>query len=253
MKKAFTLIELLVVIAIIAILAAILFPVFAQAKFAAKRTADLSNAKQIGTALKIYLADYDDFMPIFYAYNSIPASGQPGHKGVEVQLLPYTKNLEIFKSPLDTGSPYLPTDPGYATAGPNRNSYWGLFGSSYRFGQCVFSTINGESTQNNAPKTGNGPVSETQIEFGAETRVIRLEMMGFFSKVNDPDCTIYGYDCGYYAPWDPNGGRLIFSDGHAKTVQRGGFDQSRVDPVGHRSSELTGGGPYDDTYYWRCD
>jgi len=60
MKRAFTLIELLVVIAIIAILAAILFPVFAQAKLAAKRTADLSNLKQIGLATMIYLNDYDD-------------------------------------------------------------------------------------------------------------------------------------------------------------------------------------------------
>jgi len=55
--RGFTLIELLVVIAIIAILAAILFPVFAQAKAAAKKTADLSNLKQLGTATKIYLND----------------------------------------------------------------------------------------------------------------------------------------------------------------------------------------------------
>ncbi len=57
LKRAFTLIELLVVIAIIAILAAILFPVFAQAKEAAKKTASLSNCKQVGTAINIYLAD----------------------------------------------------------------------------------------------------------------------------------------------------------------------------------------------------
>ena len=66
-NRAFTLIELLVVIAIIAILAAILFPVFAQAKFAAKKTVDLSNTKQIGTATKIYLGDSDDVMPFLYA------------------------------------------------------------------------------------------------------------------------------------------------------------------------------------------
>lgn len=59
-KKAFTLIELLVVIAIIAILAAILFPVFAQAKLAAKKTTSLSNVKELGLGLIMYGADYDD-------------------------------------------------------------------------------------------------------------------------------------------------------------------------------------------------
>lgn len=65
-RKAFTLIELLVVIAIIAILAAILFPVFAQAKEAAKKTQSLSNAKQIGLSGLMYLDASDDVLPTFY-------------------------------------------------------------------------------------------------------------------------------------------------------------------------------------------
>ncbi len=68
MRKAFTLIELLVVIAIIAILAAILFPVFAQAKEAAKKTAALSNVKQTATSFAIYLSDSDDTFPIAYRF-----------------------------------------------------------------------------------------------------------------------------------------------------------------------------------------
>jgi len=62
-SKGFTLIELLVVIAIIAILAAILFPVFAQAKLAAKKTTDVSNQKQIGLGALMYAGDNDDFFP----------------------------------------------------------------------------------------------------------------------------------------------------------------------------------------------
>ncbi|RYG47512.1 prepilin-type N-terminal cleavage/methylation domain-containing protein [bacterium] len=67
MKRAFTLIELLVVIAIIAILAAILFPVFAQAKEAAKKTATLSNCKQMGTGFAIYMTDSEDIFPLAFS------------------------------------------------------------------------------------------------------------------------------------------------------------------------------------------
>src|SRR5262249_41337543 len=65
-RKAFTLIELLVVIAIIAILAAILFPVFAQARKAAQRTQVLSNCRQITLGLIMYSSDYDDHLPLRY-------------------------------------------------------------------------------------------------------------------------------------------------------------------------------------------
>ncbi|MBN9503741.1 MAG: hypothetical protein BGO01_12245 [Armatimonadetes bacterium 55-13] len=96
MKKAFTLIELLVVIAIIAILAAILFPVFAQAKEAAKKTQCLSNLKQIGTGMAMYLADYDDTLPRQAYWDYTPGVGWATaaggmHEWSEV-VLPYIKN-----------------------------------------------------------------------------------------------------------------------------------------------------------------
>ncbi|CAN5692807.1 hypothetical protein BH11ARM2_BH11ARM2_18800 [soil metagenome] len=74
-NKAFTLIELLVVIAIIAILAAILFPVFSQAKEAAKKTVELSNIKQMGLGMIMYAGDYDDTYVPAYRVVDNPASG----------------------------------------------------------------------------------------------------------------------------------------------------------------------------------
>lgn len=108
-QKAFTLIELLVVIAIIAILAAILFPVFARAKESAKRTACLSNSRQQGTALIMYLTDYDDIMPA--AYDLYGRGG--GYFDVWNQIMPYAKNKDVFYCPdrNETGCTGDPADP----------------------------------------------------------------------------------------------------------------------------------------------
>ncbi len=253
MKRAFTLIELLVVIAIIAILAAILFPVFAQAKEAAKRTACLSNAKQIALSQKMYGTDNDDTLPIFHAYNTTPAPWTDGHLGTEIALLPYVKSKDLFKSPLDSGGPYLAVDPGLASR--KSSTYWQAYGSSYRFGKCNFTVVAGYSYQNDAPRTENWVVTDTMFSDPAGTRSIRLEMMPFFKKQNDPTCTKYGYDCGYFQAWSTVAGSVIFADGHAKSVSNGGqFDTELVDPAGHKSNEATGtGAAYDDTWYWRCD
>ena len=91
-RRAFTLIELLVVIAIIAILAAILFPVFAQAKAAAKRTADLSNVKNITLGMFLYAGDADDCVPP--VFQAGPGGYGTRYTGLEWKdsIFPYIKN-----------------------------------------------------------------------------------------------------------------------------------------------------------------
>jgi prepilin-type N-terminal cleavage/methylation domain-containing protein/prepilin-type processing-associated H-X9-DG protein len=104
-NKGFTLIELLVVIAIIAILAAILFPVFAKARETARRTACLSNVKQIGLALLMYADDYDEYLP---PWGNVPVNGgklsefcfyTDGVLCWADLILPYTSNVQIFTCP----------------------------------------------------------------------------------------------------------------------------------------------------------
>src|SRR5579872_7373104 len=98
----FTLIELLVVIAIIAILASILFPVFAQAKMAAKKIADLSNIKQIGTATAIYQNDYDDSYELGTNFPDGPSYGYMARWSSQQVLGPYIKSVPMFLSAVDT-------------------------------------------------------------------------------------------------------------------------------------------------------
>jgi len=103
-NRAFTLIELLVVIAIIAILAAILFPVFAQAKAAAKNTADLSNVKEHGLANLMYATDVDD--------NFSFAVRADWNATWITTTLPYVKSNGLYRSPFDSGSTETFAAPG---------------------------------------------------------------------------------------------------------------------------------------------
>ena len=114
MRRAFTLIELLVVIAIIAILAAILFPVFAQAKEAAKKASCLSNNKQIATASHLYAGDSDDvLMQTSWEGTITPNPINPGDKFQihwTYNIQPYMKNYQMLVCTSDT-DPQIPKFP----------------------------------------------------------------------------------------------------------------------------------------------
>lgn len=115
-KNAFTLIELLVVVAIIAILAAILFPVFAQAREKARQASCLSNLKQLGTAAMMYVQDYDETYPggpgvgsLYFpgplgSWSNLPMTNgsNVGLTNVGSRLFPYVKNVQVYADPNDS-------------------------------------------------------------------------------------------------------------------------------------------------------
>jgi prepilin-type N-terminal cleavage/methylation domain-containing protein/prepilin-type processing-associated H-X9-DG protein len=121
-RKAFTLIELLVVIAIIAILAAILFPVFAQAKLAAKKTSALSAIKQLGLGVYLYIGDSDDEFP-----SAFQGTDWTGNDLWEIRLQPYTKSLGVFGATADSQAGQVASVGSWAGVGVSfaANSYYG--------------------------------------------------------------------------------------------------------------------------------
>ena len=111
-KRGFTLIELLVVIAIIALLAAILFPIFAQARGSARQSVCLSNLKQIGIAARMYVQDYDETLMSPELPRGTTPNPNPNNPALFAPskwvswpelLLPYAKNQEIFNCPAALG------------------------------------------------------------------------------------------------------------------------------------------------------
>jgi prepilin-type N-terminal cleavage/methylation domain-containing protein/prepilin-type processing-associated H-X9-DG protein len=134
LRSAFTLIELLVVIAIIAILAAILFPVFAQAREAARKTACLSNTKQIGTSVMMYVQDYDEMYPCnSWDTPPIPTtdteSRSPNYPAATQwlwRIMPYLKNRQVFACPSDPSLGKNGWSGYHTTPNPTCDDAWGI-------------------------------------------------------------------------------------------------------------------------------
>lgn len=120
-RLGFTLIELLVVIAIIAILAAILFPVFAQAKVAAQKTTNLSNLRQVSLALQMYVNDNGAYPQMSSASTDVPRMRWPD------RLLPYHKSEAIFNGPL------APQEMFRNAWAHNEDTRYGGYGYNYQY------------------------------------------------------------------------------------------------------------------------
>jgi prepilin-type N-terminal cleavage/methylation domain-containing protein/prepilin-type processing-associated H-X9-DG protein len=218
-RPGFTLIELLVVIAIIAILAAILFPVFAQARDKARQATCTSNLKQIGTVLVMYTMDYDNWYPPAQPF-CCAGKGQISYDAIWEEMEPYHKNKEIWRCPSD---PYpYETQPVKHFRGGYKVSYLvNETGWSKNIPHLAYANNSAQvnepanfiyfcefvmGTKDNGPMIGVGPAS------------------GASSNPPKPDATITPADVynlagnpAYNVPARHSGGNnYLFADGHVK-------------------------------------
>ena len=210
MRKGFTLIELLVVIAIFAILAAILFPVFARAREKARQTSCLNNVKQISLGIKMYVTDYDDIM--FASCIGVPGD-PPEVTGVVYHwhwsaygyalllwpdlIYPYVKNVQVFRC-------------------PSKPSAWTGYGYNYYY---LGANPSGTTVTYVAPLSHIAKPAETIAIADAANYLIYPPHL--YGSTPSPGNSLY--DRNFGGCRHNGGANLAFCDGHAKWMGATGY------------------------------
>jgi prepilin-type N-terminal cleavage/methylation domain-containing protein/prepilin-type processing-associated H-X9-DG protein len=213
-QRAFTLIELLVVIAIIAILAAILFPVFAQAREKARQTSCLNNCKQLGIALMMYAGDYDDTLPPAKIGASPPFRHNCAGTGEGYPLwpafwqdvvIPYAKNRDILRCPSRPERGYQPNKADQPVDGNPNSLRFGYTGNHWAFvNKTDASVVNGWNAHGRALASIAEPAALIFVLEGYDNMCPELR----WRVEENLDCSVHN-----------KGSTYIFCDGHARWLR----------------------------------
>ena len=227
-KKGFTLIELLVVIAIIAILAAILFPVFARARENARRASCQSNLKQIALGVFQYKQDYDEKLPTV----ATPYAA-PGPYGWADAIQPYLKSTQIYQCPSETTAPQAnPQLAGYT-------DYW-INASATSLSDASFTS----SSLTVLLGDGDGTAPSAGSDYGSQSRYINRAGAALGGVTTTATCattlttpTNAITDKGASRHLD--GGNYAFADGHVKWFKASASGGSTIAGIANACSPTT--------------
>jgi prepilin-type N-terminal cleavage/methylation domain-containing protein/prepilin-type processing-associated H-X9-DG protein len=235
----FTLIELLVVIAVIAILAAILFPVFAQAREKARQAGCLSNLRQIAMAWGMYIQDHDETFPqALYLGNENGATCF--YIGLHRSILPYMKNSDIWRCPanptaVDVGALIrnMRLPPACASGG------FPLSHLSYAYNTCVFRSGNPNLLYTIAGWPIRPVTALAELPYPAATTLL---WDGTYAATGGP-CTVGDH---LVNAWHSGMTDVIWADGHVKAVKAAATGQTcgSLDGKAAPRFTITEAGPY---------